>query len=75
MVGFTIPKPQHVRIIIYDSMGHIIRRLVDRHMGAGFHQVEWDGRNDKGELIASGVYFYQLSASKQVVAKKMILLR
>ncbi|MCK4236519.1 MAG: T9SS type A sorting domain-containing protein, partial [Candidatus Krumholzibacteria bacterium] len=64
-----------VRLDIYDLEGRLVQRLIDKPMQAGRHQIEWNGRDDRGRTVASGVYFYRLTVGKQTSAKKMILLR
>jgi flagellar hook assembly protein FlgD len=43
--------------------------------GAGFFNIAWDGRNDKGELVPGGIYFYQLAAGPQRQARKLVVVR
>jgi flagellar hook assembly protein FlgD len=52
-----------------------VRVLVGGEQGAGKHVVEWDGRNDAGEAVGSGVYFYRLEAAQFVDTRKMVLLK
>jgi flagellar hook assembly protein FlgD len=44
-------------------------------MGPGSHSIVWDGKNDAGRAVGSGVYFYRLSAGKESISKKMVMLR
>jgi flagellar hook assembly protein FlgD len=52
-----------------------VRVLVGGEQGAGKHVVEWDGRNDAGEAVGSGVYFYRMTIPGFEVSKKMVLLK
>ena len=61
-IRFNLPKSSRVEIAIYNLHGQQIRSLLSRTMVSGEHVVAWDGRNDAGELVASGVYFYRLQA-------------
>ena len=51
-----------VEILIYNTVGTLVRTLDEGDKGAGQHTTLWDGRNDDGEKVSSGVYFYQLRA-------------
>ncbi|MBN1885506.1 MAG: hypothetical protein JW876_08295 [Candidatus Krumholzibacteriota bacterium] len=55
--------------------GHLVRVLVDEHLVTGRYEEAWDGRNDAGHKISSGVYFYRLTAAEYEQTKKMVLLR
>jgi flagellar hook assembly protein FlgD len=64
-----------VELSIYDITGGKIRTLVNRQMPAGFHQVVWQGRDDSGSSVASGVYLYRIRAGQFQQSRKMVLLR
>jgi hypothetical protein len=74
-IKFTVPEDGYVSLIIYDVAGRRVRTLVDGHLKADFYRAVWDGTNEKGGRVASGVYFYRLKAGKNVMSKKMVLLR
>lgn len=60
---------------IYNVLGEEVRTLVDEQKPAGYHQVNWDGRDEAGEHLASGLYIYHLQAGSFVQNRKMMLLR
>jgi len=60
---------------IYDIKGQLVRILVDERKETGTHQVLWDGKNESGEEVASGIYFCKLKVGDQSQTKKMILMR
>jgi serine protease AprX len=60
---------------IYNILGQKVRTLVDESKEAGNYEVIWDGKNDKGEEVASGIYFYQLVTENNRVTRKMVLLK
>ena len=64
-----------VRLDIYDVQGHKVRVLVDEVRSAGVQYAEWDGLDDEGRAVSSGVYFYVLRAGDETLTKKMALLR
>nr|MEE4269773.1 right-handed parallel beta-helix repeat-containing protein [Candidatus Krumholzibacteria bacterium] len=65
----------HAKLVIYDARGHAVRTLVDEVQTAGPQQVMWDGRDDQGRQVGSGVYLYQLVAGRQQINRKMVLLK
>lgn len=74
-ISFKIPQKSKVFLEIFDIFGKQITTLVNEELDAGKHTVEWNGRDDFGNFVASGVYFYRISAGKTSITKKMILLR
>ena len=64
-----------VTLKIYNILGQKVRTLVDEPKRAGSHEVIWDGRDDQGKDVASGIYFYQLTAGDYKKTKKMVLIR
>jgi Ca-activated chloride channel homolog len=65
----------HVTINIYNILGQLIARLVDREEPAGIHRITWDGKDLNGRTVASGIYFYSMRAGDYFKTKKMIMLR
>ena len=74
-IRYDIPENAHVRMVIYDILGRHVRTLVNRDHDPGFYDVLWDGRNDLGEQISSGVYFYQIKAGNFNKNAKMIVVK
>jgi parallel beta-helix repeat protein len=70
-------QPAEVELKIYNILGELVRVLVSERQYPGEHRVMWDGKNDRGEDLASGVYFYRLKVSgiEFVKGKKMVLVR
>ena len=67
-------------LTIYDMNGEIVRRLALGHQTAGMYQsrsraVYWDGRNQLGESVASGLYFYTLTAGRFTATRRMLILK
>ncbi len=67
--------PQKVRLQIYNLLGQKVRTLVDRLQGPGEYRVQWDGKDDSGRRLASGVYLYRLEAGRFGASRKMLLVR
>ncbi len=79
-IPFHLSKPTNVTLTIYDIKGSIVRTLDLGHQRAGFYQSQsraayWDGRNPVGEPVASGVYFYTLTASDFTATRKMLIMK
>jgi len=64
-----------VTLTIYNILGREVRTLVNESQAAGPQTTSWNGRDDAGKLVASGVYLYHLKAGDAVESKKMILLK
>jgi len=75
IIMFWVPDDGQVLLKIYDLMGREVRTLVKGRLKAGEHAAVWDGRDDKGFEVASGVYIYRLMAGRRCKAKKMLLLK
>lgn len=78
-ITFTIPggaeTRENVVLVIFDVRGARVKTLVDEKLPGGRHTVQWDGKNNRGEQVATGVYFFRLRAGGYEDARKMILLR
>jgi hypothetical protein len=72
---FALPAPAAVRIAVYDVGGRVVAELADRDFAAGDHTVAWDGRNDRGESLASGLYFVALEVEGRRAVSKVVRLR
>ncbi len=74
-IAFSMEKAAHVDLTIYDVRGARVRGLVNQHRNAGAYHVDWDGHDDRGRQVASGVYFYKLVAGSFTDTKKMTILK
>ena len=74
-IRFALPVPQRVLINVVNILGQRVTTLIDDDMPAGNNQVTWDGTDDFGRQVASGVYFYRLRTDKFQNNKKMVLLK
>ncbi|MCK9409535.1 MAG: T9SS type A sorting domain-containing protein, partial [Bacteroidetes bacterium] len=72
---FALVSDQYVRLAVYDLLGREVRSLINTDMSTGFHQVVWDGKNNKGTSVASGIYIYRIEAGSFITSKKMMLLK
>jgi hypothetical protein len=74
-IQFDIPDVSVLDLVVYNLMGQQVRRLVNGEIQAGYHRVVWDGLNDRGEPVSTGVYIYSLTSPSFHNTKKMVLLK
>ncbi len=74
-IGYSVAEKADVRLSIYDVAGRRVRTLISETQLPGGYSVVWDGRNDRGTVVAAGVYFYRLTAGGNTGVRKMIVLR
>ena len=74
-IRYDIPENTHVKMVIYDILGRQVRTLVNRDHDPGYYKILWDGRNEMGKEMASGVYFYQIHAGSFHKNAKMIVVK
>ena len=72
-IAYSLPRDADVTLTIYNIFGQKVRTVVDQKVKAGYHTVQWDGVDTYGSKVASGVYFYKISAGTFTAMKKMIL--
>jgi hypothetical protein len=75
LIKYQLPAKRDVKLLVYNILGQKVRILINNSIEAGYHEVEWDGRNDSGIGVSSGVYIYHFSAGNYTKIRKMILLR
>lgn len=74
-INYALPQDAQVRLILYNILGEKVKTLVDERQSAGYKMVWWDGRDERGDKVASGVYFYRMEADKFTDVKKMLLVK
>jgi hypothetical protein len=74
-IQYALPTDCHVILAVYNILGQKVKVLVDAYQSAGPKSVEWDGKDDQGRDVTSGVYFYRMQAGDFVHLKKMVLLK
>jgi flagellar hook assembly protein FlgD len=74
-ITFGITRKEKVELKVYDVTGRLVKTLANREFSAGEHALTWDGSNDDGQLVALGVYFYQLRTPSFVSQKKLAVLK
>jgi len=78
-ITFDVPgekgNEKQVRLTIYDIRGRKVRTLVNSKFVPGSHRAIWDGRNDRGQRVTSGVYLYTMRSGDKVYTKKMVMVK
>jgi flagellar hook assembly protein FlgD len=75
MIEYSLPKQSRVTIEVFNLLGERVRRLVDETKPAGVHQVSWDGTDQAGQAVSTGIYLYRFIADRHVETKKMLLMK
>ncbi|OQY25906.1 MAG: hypothetical protein B6244_14610 [Candidatus Cloacimonetes bacterium 4572_55] len=75
-IAYRLPQAGQVSLKVYNTMGQLVRTLVDHEESSGFKSAQWDGRNDHGKQVAGGIYFYRLKTESGFdQSKRMVLLK
>jgi len=75
VIPFVLPAKTRVSLVVYNIIGQQVAMLADEELTAGPHQIQWNGTDDSGKPLASGIYFYRLDTGPTAITKKMILLK
>lgn len=74
-IAYELPRAAQVEVMITNTLGQIVQRLVARHQNAGRHVVVWHGEDERGQSVSAGVYFVQLRAGGSVMRQKVTVVR
>ncbi|MBN2088262.1 T9SS type A sorting domain-containing protein, partial [candidate division KSB1 bacterium] len=74
-IVYALPKDVTVSLTIYNTLGHKIATLVNEKQAAGTYRTMWDGRDEFGKNVATGIYFYHLQAGDFSTTMKMLLVK
>ncbi|MFH1501970.1 MAG: alpha amylase C-terminal domain-containing protein [Candidatus Eisenbacteria bacterium] len=74
-IAFELAHAARVSASVYDAVGRLVRTLADREFPAGASAIDWDGRDESGRQVASGVYFARLATENDAASAKLVLLR
>jgi len=75
IIKYDLKNDAQVAIKIYDILGRKVRTLINDFQNAGYRSVIWDGKDDKGILVATGLYFYKINAGNFIEVKKLVILK
>lgn len=74
-IRFSLREDDKVKLEIYNIAGQLVNRLIDEPLSAGMHTVKWQGTDERGNPVSSGIYFYRLSSSNYQKVRKAVLLK
>ena len=74
-IDIEIGMADNIKLIIYDIRGREIITLNNKYINAGNHTFNWDGKDNRGQSVASGVYIYTLSSSTAIKSQKMLMIK
>ena len=74
-IRFDLPEASVVDIAIYNLMGQKVKTLTNKEITPGYHVIQWDGTNDRGGMVSTGMYFYTLNTDKYHAMRKMLFLK
>ena len=75
-IRYNLPESDFVNLTVYNATGQRVKTLVNANQSSGSHAIKWDSRNNSGNLVSSGIYYYILKAgNEKVLSRKMILQR
>jgi len=74
-ISYDLPKSVHVKLVIYNMLGKEVRNLVEAREVAGHHEITWNSKNETGDSVASGLYFYRMKAGEFEMTRKLMLMK
>ena len=74
-INFSLPQKSEVKLIVYDILGKEVKTLINGNREAGSYEIKWNGLNNNGQSVATGIYIYRISAGTFGAEKKMILMK
>jgi len=75
IIRYNVEKSGQVNLNIMDITGHIVRTLVHTHQQTGVYETSWDGKDDNGRELASGIYIAVLKNDQNFFTRKLIMVR
>jgi flagellar hook assembly protein FlgD len=74
-IDYSLPEQSQVTLEVFNVLGQRVKTLADMVQPAGRHRIVWDGKDDQGKDVASGIYFYRLEAGEFTDSKRMVILK
>ncbi len=74
-ISYSLPQEGKVSLKIYNVKGQLVKKLIDGSQPEGYYEVVWNGKDNTGRSVASGIYYYQINACGKTINKKMLLLK
>jgi len=74
-IKYQLPEPNTVKLVILNSLGQKVRTLINGNVAAGYHNVNWDGRDSFGNPVSNGIYLYHFEAGNFIETRKMVFMK
>jgi hypothetical protein len=74
-IDLDLPAAEHVTLRIYTAEGRLVRRLLGGQLSSGQHRIDWDGRDDRGRQVPSGIYWYELQVDGRRESRRLVMVR
>ena len=74
-ISYSLPQEGKVSLKIYNVKGQLVKQLIDGSQPEGYYEVVWNGKDNAGRSVASGIYYYRINACGKTINKKMLLLK
>ena len=74
-IKYNLDIQENVSIVIYNLLGQEVRELLNKNMSPGYHSIQWDGQNEQGVLLGSGIYFVRISTNEKSYTGKVSLIK
>ncbi|MCK5126642.1 MAG: T9SS type A sorting domain-containing protein [candidate division Zixibacteria bacterium] len=74
-IEYHLTRGGFISLTVFNLSGQVIKSLINKRQPAGTHVAKWDGSNDSGQPVASGIYLYEISSDAKRIAKKMVLIK
>ena len=75
VIKYVLPSQSNVKLVVYNTLGQVVKTLVNSEQAGGSYSITWNGTNDYNQKVSSGIYLYKLSAGNFVTVKKMMLVK
>ncbi|OGU36476.1 MAG: hypothetical protein A2058_07065 [Ignavibacteria bacterium GWA2_36_19] len=75
VISYSLPTNSLVTLIIYDLLGREVKTLINNEQNSGVYKVQWNGENDYGSKVSSGLYIYTIRTGQFNESRKMVLLK
>jgi len=74
-IRYALSEDARVSVKIYNTLGQLVRTIVDADQSEGYHEAVWDGRNETGSSVSSGIYVYRLVTGEFTQTRRMLLMK
>jgi hypothetical protein len=72
-IVFSLPKSQNIHLTVYNNLGQVVKEITEEELPAGFNEIKWNGDDQLGRSVSSGIYFYQIKSADNFLTGKMVL--